>query len=388
MTENNQFAWLGLLKWSLAYTDGTKPSDESMAPMSQEKRDFLEAVMRDGIIDEVQRMKEIVEQLRVGLSPKVESETVDTKESERPDEDNMYDLLMELRDIVEQIDYAHTFAKVGGVPFLLGCATEGSGQANDKDEGEGSPAQNLDVVPSKIREGCLSVLATISQNNPPVQSEIVSMGAIETLLDAYVSPPPADAAAVITYRCQIIRCLSCIVRGQKVGEDCLVNSEKGRAVLLSALTSPGGDLASTLRSRASFLVRALATSDDATFERIRQLRPQLEAMVGYVITNWDDGNAIPFNLQIQETSLETLMEVLRQKKDAHAVLLYRERLAGAGVARIAKLNQLHGDELELASTELELWESLILELAQRSHIVTSNNPEQLMMLGSEPNPNE
>ena len=39
------FAWLGLLKWSLAYSDGTKPS-EGAVPMSPEDKAFLEKVMK------------------------------------------------------------------------------------------------------------------------------------------------------------------------------------------------------------------------------------------------------------------------------------------------------------------------------------------------------
>ena len=46
-------AWAALLKWSIAQTgegDGTAPTD--LAPMSQEKKDFLEAVMKDGVVIE------------------------------------------------------------------------------------------------------------------------------------------------------------------------------------------------------------------------------------------------------------------------------------------------------------------------------------------------
>ena len=58
-------AWAALLKWSLAQTgDGT--SSEPPAPMSQEKREFLEAVMKDGVVDLVKRAGEILEALHEG----------------------------------------------------------------------------------------------------------------------------------------------------------------------------------------------------------------------------------------------------------------------------------------------------------------------------------
>ena len=47
--ENSPFHWLGLLKWSLAYSDGTEPAGD-VEPMSKEDIDFLEKVMKEGIM--------------------------------------------------------------------------------------------------------------------------------------------------------------------------------------------------------------------------------------------------------------------------------------------------------------------------------------------------
>ena len=59
-TGNDPWAWLGLLKWSLQYSDGTK--DTPASPMSDEDRAFLEKVMKEGIIDENERMRYILDQ--------------------------------------------------------------------------------------------------------------------------------------------------------------------------------------------------------------------------------------------------------------------------------------------------------------------------------------
>merc|ERR1712032_1209839 len=65
--QNNPWGWLGLLKWSLAQqrqeavpdnADGNKNEGESK--MSEEDITFLEKVMKEGIIDEGERMKEIL----------------------------------------------------------------------------------------------------------------------------------------------------------------------------------------------------------------------------------------------------------------------------------------------------------------------------------------
>ena len=55
---NNPWAWLGLLKWSLSYADGTTPSDN--VEISAEDKAFLEAVMAEGVVDENDRMKTIL----------------------------------------------------------------------------------------------------------------------------------------------------------------------------------------------------------------------------------------------------------------------------------------------------------------------------------------
>uniref|UniRef100_A0A7S4KBJ9 Uncharacterized protein n=1 Tax=Guillardia theta TaxID=55529 RepID=A0A7S4KBJ9_GUITH len=57
----NPWAWLGLLKWSLSYSDGTRKNDD-ITPMSKEDREFLEKVMAEGIIDENERMKFILQE--------------------------------------------------------------------------------------------------------------------------------------------------------------------------------------------------------------------------------------------------------------------------------------------------------------------------------------
>lgn len=161
MADNNNGAWLGLLKWSLAYSDGTRPSSESLAPMSEEDRKFLESVMQDGIIDEGKRMKAILAELTLALDPLLKKKFSNKKEKNTAvdefhrKEEDLLELLFELQDIVEQIDYARAFMSMGGIPFLLGCASERS------------------VVSSSLRQGCLGILATMAQNNPPVQETLL-----------------------------------------------------------------------------------------------------------------------------------------------------------------------------------------------------------------------
>ena len=74
----DNWAWLGLLKWSLTYVDGTVPSEESpnYKEMSTEDKKFLEEVMKDGIINEGERMKTILNHLVTYLGAIKASEEV------------------------------------------------------------------------------------------------------------------------------------------------------------------------------------------------------------------------------------------------------------------------------------------------------------------------
>ena len=112
----NPFAWLGLLKWSLSYADGTR--DETPAPMSAEDKAFLEKVMAEGIINEGDRMQEILKNVTDVMTE------WKTKPWTQEQADETESWLQELRDIVEQIDYARAFSSMKGSVFLLGCIQE------------------------------------------------------------------------------------------------------------------------------------------------------------------------------------------------------------------------------------------------------------------------
>ena len=152
-----------------------------MTPMSDEDKAFLEAVMKDGIIDENERMKTILKEVTTSLEAMKENS--DGKHVQVPlNEEEINELLLELRDIVEQIDYARAFAAMKGLPFLLGCASQ------------------RDVVPRSIRISCLGILATMCQNNPPVQAELLGLGSIRILTEIFFAEYPESSSFRTTRR--------------------------------------------------------------------------------------------------------------------------------------------------------------------------------------------
>lgn len=344
------WAWLGLLKWSLSYTDGTRPSSESLQPMSDEDKAFLEAVMKDGIVDEGERMKSILTDVTDALEVFKAKAAGDADIKEKLSEEDISELLLELRDIVEQIDFARAFAAMKGLPFLLGCAAE------------------RDAVPRSIRIACLGILATMCQNNPPVQYELLNDGAIKKLIDIYFAEYPNEGADVEEsdgkLRERVVQALSASIREHATAEQRFCQHSDGRRVIESGLglhsaseTLPTPPL--RLRKRSLFFLRALITSDSSSGDRVRLFAPS----IGYVADNFLDDET-EANSEMREMSLALVERILQQKNSVNVILDRKNTIAALGVRRISSLRALEGEEGEFARIELDHWESLMIELAR------------------------
>jgi len=367
---NSPFAWLGLLKWSLAYSDGTKPSSDSQ-PMNKEDIEFLEKVMSEGIIDEGERMKCILKDLTdsletmlgrdvaagVGSGNGADGSAQEEKKKELEEED-MLELIQELRDIVEQIDYARAFMAMGGLPFLLGCATY---HAKDDDSSDRT-------IPKSIRKGALGVLSTMCQNNPPVQLSLLEHGHMPQLIQLFFDYTPGNDcgnAGDDSIREKSVQALSASIRGHSMAEHIFCQNEQGKAMLQLGLgmQKDAPKPSAQLRKRSLFLLRALVTSDDATDERHEQYKD----FISFMCTNgideqWED------DAEIREMSLAMLSQLMRHSaQGARGVILTHKSIVGSlGVARIQAIRNLNdgSEDREYASLELEEWEALMLALAE------------------------
>ena len=384
---DNQGAWLGLLKWSLAYTDGTRPSSETMQ-MSEEDKKFLEMVMKEGIIDEGERMKTILNDLAGSLDrmvkeaaaagsttssseEEIKGEPEEEEKTDTPElsEDDMVGLLEELRDIVEQIDYAKAFAALGGVPFLVGCASERG------------------VVPKPVRSSCIAVLATLTQNNPHVQDIVLKSGALQTLADLFFAETPkgkefvgdssaggGDAEMTEpdvdgTLRSKIVQAMSCSVRGHVEGERAFCASDGGRQVIecgLGLLSGSDDDKDDgmlipppVLRRRTLFFLQALITSDEATKERIELFNPCIQYICTDMLSAETESDA-----EVRETGLGMLQRMIEQNNNVNMIAACKNAVVGVGIKRVSEIRKMEGEDKEFASYELELWESLIVQLAR------------------------
>lgn len=367
------WAWLGLLKWSLSYSDGTRDSSESMVPLSAEDKAFLEKVMKEGIIDENERMKTILKEVtatietwkqeaeaNAGAESKSATTTTQTFSTQEQD-DEMQDRLQELRDIVEQIDYARAFAAMKGLNFLLGCI------------------QERQCIPRSMRGMCLGILATMCQHNPPVQKELLELGAIRILSDVFFIEH--DERAVEgndmdgQLRARIIQAISANVRSHDLAEAVFCQLEQAPRLIAFGLTGGTDNDAAplALRQRTLFFLKALLTSDSSTRERVERF----SGCIGYVLDAHmldlkDTDSSSP---DIREQALDLVQQVLEQKLSVNAVLDRKDVLAATAVRRITEIRNLtDAEEQEYAAVEGAHWEKVLglLARATRDEVVVAS----------------
>ena len=321
------WAWLGLLKWSLSYTDGTS-DNKDVSPMSKEDREFLEEVMKDGIIDEGKRMNHILTELTNGIQSLKDGGDVVPKSV---NEEEMVEYLEELRDIVEQIDYAKAFAAMGGLTFLLGCASE--------------PTQ---VIPTNIKSHCLGVLATLCQNNPSVQYNLLELGAMKTLVTLYFS-----SSSVQQVQVKVVQTISCMIRNHAMAEHIFCQDTMSIQMLESGLGLSATTTTTTttiaLQKRCLFFLQALVTSDTADTKRLQTFTPCLN----HVITNFLTCD----NVELREMTLSMVLRLFQQQKQ-QILTHHTNLLQTVGSQRISTIQSLTGEELDFAQEELYHWQTL------------------------------
>ena len=378
------FAWLGLLQWSLKYSDGTQPSSGDIAPMSAEDKAFLEMVMKEGIINENERMKTILYKVTQQIEVWKTQSVTDVKYSEEEDNDEsvntMLDLLQELRDIVEQIDFARAFMSMKGITFLLGCIEN---------------KENI-YLPIKVRQFACAIIATLCQHNPPVQKECIELGAIKILYKVLSSSlllllqkQSNNDMAMFCER--IIQAISAIVRSYDLAEGIFCQLEQANDIFRMGFVGdadtntddPNSAKQSTLpplnvRKRTLFFLRALITSDTTSIQRIQLFQTHIVYVIDHIVllpkeeyknTSTTTSNTV--DDEMVEMALGMIQQLLEQRVSVNAVLSRKQPLAAMAVQQISTLRkqqQQRGkddddDDMESNELLLETWERILSLLA-------------------------
>jgi len=362
-----QWAWLGLLKWTLAHQDGTRPSSESPTMMSDEDKAFLEKVMAEGIIDEGERMKFILQEFSKAMehykfTSLQQAETATTEEKEEQpvapvDEDDLEDLLQELRDIVEQVDYARGFVNLKGCSYLLGAISATT-----------TSSSSVPVVPSSIRNMCLGILATLAQNNPPVQKELLELGAIKTLSDIFLLE---TSSTPLSTKTKIMQAMSAIVRCYDLTEAVFEQLPQAPSLLAHGLSCDPAVANSSLRIKTLFFLRAFLTSDNGTPARANKFRQAIALIADpdspylNVEPNSNGDSAADFSaIQLRESAIAFLQQLLERRLAVTLLLQRKQQLASLGIKRIQQLRAATGEEAEFTRVELQHWEAFLILLSR------------------------
>jgi len=362
-----QWAWLGLLKWTLAHQDGTRPSSESPAitMMSDEDRAFLETVMAEGIIDEGERMKFILQEFSKAMEYYKHTASSSSSSSSSsttpapPNEDDLEELLQELRDIVEQVDYARGFVNLKGCHYLLGSISAMTTTTTTT-----TSTTSVPVVPTEIRNMCLGILATLAQNNPPVQKELLELGAIKTLSEIFL----LDDTPLST-KTKIMQALSAMVRCYDFTEAVFEELPQAPLLMVQGLSSDPSVANASLRAKTLFFLRAFLASDNGTPARANKFQHAI-AMIAdtdsqYLNSSSNSGNGDDFvAIQLRESAIALLQQLLERRLAVTLLLQRKQHLASLGIQRIQELRAATGEEAELTSVELQLWEAFLIQLAR------------------------
>lgn len=362
MSENND-AWLGLLKWSLNYVDGTVPSAESpgYTQMSPEDKAFLEDVMKNGIIDEGERMKTILSSLVKYLDSLLKADISEDTSDGSNEKDEILDLLEELQDIVEQIDFAKSFAAMGGIKFLIGCSGE------------------KQRVPKDIRRGCLAVLSTLCQNNPPVQYMMLEQGSIVKLVELYFAEFPPFCSQTgskekeklesistqdETLRTKIMQCLSSSIRNHDVAEKIFCMNVEGVKMIESGLglLSENESLpypCETLQLKTLFFLQALVTSDLSDNDRIEVFKKSIRYCASTFLK-------VEKSQEIREMTLSMLVRLMDKSLAENCFENMESTLLECGRIRRNSIMGLNTEEQVFFQEESKLWQCLMRKIDQMS----------------------
>ncbi|KAH7553717.1 hypothetical protein JRO89_XS12G0046600 [Xanthoceras sorbifolium] len=297
--------WDGLLKWSLAHSDGTqRPRNLS----EEDRRWFMEAMQAQSV-DVVKRMKEIT---LVMQTPEqvLESQGVTPQDIE--------DMLDELQEHVESIDMANDLHSIGGLVPLLGY---------------------LKNSHANIRAKAAEVITTIVQNNPRSQQLVMEANGLEALLSNFSSDPD------VTVRTKALGAISSLIRRNKPGITAF-RLANGYAALRDAL----GSESVRFQRKALNLIQYLIHENSSDCNVVSELGfPRIMMH----LASSEDGD-------VREAALRSLLELANDKTDGNTGRLGEEdeKLKQLLEERIKGISKMSLEDLGAAREERLLVESL------------------------------
>ena len=297
--------WDGLLKWSIANSDGSRPTRN----LSEEDRRWFMEAMQAQTIDVVKRMKEIT---LVMQTPEqvLESQGVTPADIE--------DLLDELQEHVESIDMANDLHSIGGLVPLLGY---------------------LKNSHPNIRAKAADVVTTIVQNNPRSQQLVMEANGFEPLISNFTSDPDVNV------RTQALGAISSLIRHNKSGIAAF-RLANGYAALKDALTSENV----RFQRKALNLIHYLLNENTSDCSIANELG--FPRILMHLASSEDS--------DVREAALRGLLELTRDKKEVknEASTEDDEKMKQLLQERINGISLMSAEDLGAAREERQLVDSL------------------------------
>ncbi|KAM0930873.1 hypothetical protein ACQ4PT_000759 [Festuca glaucescens] len=288
-------SWARLLKWSLSYIDGARPS---RAISEEERRWLAEAMGRHMAEDVVSRLREIALLMSTPLS---------VLEAQGITPDDIEDLLAELQVHVESIDIANV------IRYLRNSN-------------------------ARIRAKAADVVTTVVQNNPTSQKLVMEASGFEPLVCNFTSDSD------LTARIKALGALSSLIRNNKPGVAAF-RLANGYAGLRDALNSESARFQRKALSLTHYLLSE-NHSDCSVFAQLGFPRLMMR-----LVSSDDSG--------VREAALGGLLELARDTALGNRTLLAdQDRLQRLLWGRIQSIRMMAPDDLDAAREERQLVDSL------------------------------
>jgi len=261
--------YLGLLRWSLKYNDGTSPSD--VKAMDPERRAWLKEALESQVVDPADMMKNIIKMLQI---PRAESAS-ETQEKEYAEA--MVAALRALQEWVEQIDWAADLHKLGGFETVINLT-------QDQDDG--------------VRCMALEVFATVVQNNPVTQAWAMELGALEKIM----SNMDLSQGKTVTKeeQAKVLLATASLVRDYTPATVAFIKDYAGVAWLMKIIQEE--KFSEKAHHKSLFFMRYIFSSV-----------PAIKIALADKITQTLNQTMLSTNIDIQENSLHLLLAIYSDK---------------------------------------------------------------------------
>ncbi|OWY96942.1 hypothetical protein PHMEG_00032659 [Phytophthora megakarya] len=274
MAAADQAKWQALMKWTMKHTDGTTPTEAT--PISEDKRRFLEMVMNEGVIDENERVKDLLRILE-GEDPRLVFATEDGTIADEGAEPTVEELdqykdtlLDELLTRIDQIDNAQNFVKMGGLRVMTNVMQK--------------------YTQASSRALAAEVCSVVVQNNPFCQDAAVESGLLEVLCTLARDED-------VTCRVKALLGISCLVRHHAAAEKRFLGDSCKGLELMRQNLEDATDI--RLQRKSLFFLRYLIRNSRATADLVLQKNFFIQTVAAF-ITHED--------VDLCESSVEGLAE--------------------------------------------------------------------------------